>query len=132
MKFNTIIILIFVVLSFIAGYLTGSFKPNVEDSNIVSNIQNSTLYVLILNSEGLPVNNLEVDLWHDTTTEGPPDVGVSYTNSSGIAVFSIPNEGYLIGFNLLNFPSNFEAVRETPVRVSENFTIATITLHNKI
>jgi hypothetical protein len=130
MKSGIMIIAILMAGAFIAGYFAGSFNANPTGSNLI-NGPNATLYVLILNPQGLPISNLEVDLWHDTTLEGPPDAGVSFTNSSGIAVFLMPKGGYLMGFKLLNFPDNLEAQREMPVSISDDFNSITVNLYNK-
>jgi hypothetical protein len=130
MKFNLANVAALVIAAFALGYFAGSFKANPADSDLI-NSPNATLYVLILNPQGLPISNLEVDLWHDTAIEGPPDAGISFTNSSGIAVFLAPKGGYLIGFNLLNFPDNLEAQREMPVSISNDFNNITVNLYNK-
>lgn len=118
MKLSITVILI--VAALITGYLIGSFKGPAD----------ATLYILILSPDGSPMSGLEVDLWYNTTLAGPPDAGVSLTNSSGIAVFSVQKGGYLIGFNLNNFPATLESPEKMPVSVFNEFNNATVNLHN--
>ncbi len=133
MKLSIIITAGLVAVAFITGYFAGSFKVGtIGGSNTeVNTNMNVTLNVLILGPDGLPINNLEVDLWHDTTTTGPPDAGINFTNASGIAVFSLQKGGYLIGFNLINFPSSLEVPRETPISIINEFNNVTINVYNK-
>jgi len=121
----------FTVGFFVSDLLRGTNGSAFESGSVVGS-SNVTLHVLVVGPDSLPVSGLEVDLWHDTTRAGPPDAAVSFTNSSGIAVFAIPKGGYLIGFNLINFPSELEAPREMPVSVSDDFNNATINLFNKV
>lgn len=131
MKKNNFVVLTLILASFILGYFIGGFKIPVS-LETDSSAPNSTLHVLVLGPESEPVDSLEVDLWKDSEISGPPTAGVSHTNLSGIAVFSMPKGGYIIGFNLLNFPETFEVPMETPVSISEDFNNITINLHNKI
>jgi len=115
MNLGVIVNIVLVVVAFTIGFFSNGFikdaiNENAGSGSILSN--NVTLHVLITGPNDTPVNNLEVDLWHDTTKTGPPDAAISFTNSSGIAVFSIPKGGYLIGFNMNNFPVNFEIITE--------------------
>lgn len=121
----------FTVGFFVSDLLKGADSNSFESGSAVIS-SNVTLHVLVIGPDGLPVSGLEVDLWHDTTRAGPPDAAVSFTNSSGIAVFAIPKGGYLVGFNLINFPSELEVPREMPVSVSDDFNNATVNLFNKV
>ena len=59
------------------------------------------LRVKILQIDGTPVSNLEVNLWANNA--GPPPAVM--TNTSGIATFAVSAGDYHIGFNGSNFPA---------------------------
>ena len=65
------------------------------------------LRVKILQIDGTPVPNLEVDLWTPNSPPGPPNAGVSRTNSLGIATFAVDAGDYRVGFNGSNFPATY-------------------------
>lgn len=63
------------------------------------------LRVKILQIDGTPVSNLEVNLWANNAgpPTGPPPAVM--TNTSGIATFAVSAGDYHIGFNRSNFPA---------------------------
>jgi len=63
------------------------------------------LRVKILQIDGTPVSNLEVNLWANNAgpPTGPPPAVM--TNTSGIATFAVSAGDYYIGFNRSNFPA---------------------------
>ena len=63
------------------------------------------LRVKILQIDGTPVSNLEVNLWANNAgpPTGPPPAVM--TNTSGIATFAVSAGDYSIGFNRSNFPA---------------------------
>ncbi len=63
------------------------------------------LRVKILQIDGTPVSNLEVNLWAHNAgpPTGPPPAVM--TNTSGIATFAVSAGDYSIGFNISNFPA---------------------------
>lgn len=63
------------------------------------------LRVKILQIDGTPVSNLEVNLWANNAgpPTGPPPAVM--TNTSGIAAFAVSAGNYYIGFNRSNFPA---------------------------
>ncbi|MCK4319003.1 hypothetical protein KAW38_00325 [Candidatus Micrarchaeota archaeon] len=64
--------------------------------------------VEVISPDGEPIIGLEVDLWIDDTTQGPPNVGIGTTDTDGIVVFEVEEGCYNIGFNVLNFPEEYE------------------------
>lgn len=86
------------------------------------------LRVTILTPNDEPVQGLEVDLWTGDAQSGPPNAGYSYTDNNGTVVFFIPLGDYKVGFNSLNFPSEFINPGKKSVIVSENNTVLTIQL----
>ncbi len=63
------------------------------------------LRVKILQIDGTPVSNLEVNIWASNAgpPTGPPPAVM--TNTSGIATFAVSAGDYSIGFNRSNFPA---------------------------
>jgi hypothetical protein len=87
---------------------------------------NATLKVIILAPDDTPFQNMEVDLWTADAPPGPPNVGIKYTNESGVATFKIPAGDYKIGFNVKNFPKDYIYPEEIPVSVTEEKTVEKI------
>ena len=67
----------------------------------------SLLRVKMLQIDGTPIPNLEIDLWSANAPPGPPNAGVSTTDASGTAVFAVGAGDYHIGFNGSNFPAAY-------------------------
>jgi hypothetical protein len=92
---------------------------------------NATLEVIVSTSDDTPLKNLEVDLWTADAPPGPPDVGVKYTNESGVAVFKIPFGSYKIGFNVKTFPKGFIYPEQVQVEVTTEIVQKIIRLEAK-
>jgi lysophospholipase L1-like esterase len=97
-----------------------SINENEEKNASDLPVKNEVLEIFILNTDGSPLNNIEVDLWKKETITGPPDVGFEITDSQGKSVFSVPKGEYRIGFNLNNFPKNMEYPETEYIVVKEN------------
>ncbi len=105
---NKLKLVLTVVLVFIAGYAVGNFLPFSGfsfSSMFAKDIRGSdTLEVKLIMDNGLPLENVEVDLGEQA---GPPAKGgMAVTNNDGVATFLVRPGNYVIFFNTNNFPKN--------------------------
>lgn len=77
-----------------------------------------TLEITVTMNNGVPLTNIEVDLWQ-AGSQGPPDAGYNFTDSEGIVIFNIPDGEYEIGFNGVNFPENLVFPERTAITVEK-------------
>ncbi len=134
-RFSVVLGLAFVALILLLGCIQempGTAPGGKQQGEPGSLAGNETLEIFILNTDGSPLGNIEVDLWKKETMAGPPDVGFEITNSQGKAVFRVPAGEYRIGFNQVNFPKNMEYPEPEFVVVEEGIPSSrTITLKIK-
>lgn len=77
-----------------------------------------TLEITVTMDNGVPLANIEVDLWQ-AGSQGPPDAGYNFTDSEGVVIFNIPDGEYEIGFNGVNFPGNLVFPERTFITVEK-------------
>ena len=92
---------------------------------------NETLEVIISNTNGNPITNVEVDLWKADKASEAPNAGITKTNNQGIATFKVPAGNYLAGFNGIDFPQEFFFPEKIPVEVKVGTNQQKITLEFK-
>jgi len=117
MKYAKLLIIPVLLACFGAGFWLGSHT--VQQTTVP---QGHLLGVTVLSPDGVPMQDLEVDLWSSTKQGGEPDAGVSVTNGDGLAVFRVPAGSYRIGFNLVNFPEGLDP-KDVLVSVSEDTNV---------
>ena len=92
--------------------------------------QQASLQVEILDSNGQPVANLEVDAWLGSAQpSGGPQL-VARTNAQGKANFNVSQGTVWIGFNGNNFPSQYRNPGQTSMQVEQAQFSYTLTLRN--
>jgi hypothetical protein len=107
-----IIIGILIILGFVGFY----FLKNTYPTYLIGD---ETLEVVVTMDNGIPLGQIEVDLWKSGSS-GAPNAGINYTNEEGVVIFKIPEGEYEIGFNLNNFPGNLVYPEKTFVIVEKN------------
>jgi hypothetical protein len=109
-----IVVGITIVLIGIVAFLY--YKPSSEPTQLEGD---ERLEVKVLGPDGSPIGGVEVDLWTVESPSGPPTAGYAFTNAEGVASFEIPAGEYTIGFNSVNFPSEFIFPERTEASVIE-------------
>jgi len=96
-------------MAILTSILAGEGVPNaiLPAAPVVSPSSNgqTLLRVKMLQIDGTPIPNLEVDLWINNAPPGPPNAGI--TNTSGVATFAVSAGDYYVGFNRSNFPTAY-------------------------
>ena len=105
----------------IIGYVLGNFVPlNQLGFNLFTKLDpgikgDAILEVTLIMDNGLPLENVEVDLADQPGA--PPVGGVAITDQNGLAVFNVKPGKYFVFFNDNNFPKNVKSPELQPVEV---------------
>jgi hypothetical protein len=109
------------LVTFIAGYLIGSYFPVrgfFSSSESISG--NAQLKVTVLRPDNSPATNLEVDI--STEAGRVLNGGHEKTDSNGIATFNVQPGNYYIFFNAINFPKGLFYTDVPPVTLQSGKT----------
>jgi hypothetical protein len=124
------VLVIGIILAIIIIALGIYYYPHIEETpETVSGSE--SLNIIITSLDNTPISNLEVDLWTEKDTQGPPSAGIVMTNSQGVATFNIPEGNYFVGFNQIGFPTQFEYQKKMPIIINKGANQKTIILQPK-
>ena len=112
-----------------AGILTGEGVPPAAIPSLpvftASPTGETVIRVRLLQMDGKPIPNVEVDLWSENAPAGPPNAGIKQTDASGFASFTVGPGNYRADFNRNNFPSAFIVPPGGPIQ-AQNGMIAEV------
>lgn len=115
MKKSEIITIVIVLVLIVGGIIFYLLKNEPQPKFIEGD---EILEVIVTMDNGVPIGNVEVDLWV-AGSQGPPDAGYNFTDEQGVVIFKIPDGEYEIGFNGVNFPENLIFPERTFVLVEK-------------
>ena len=105
------------------GILTGEGVPSAAIPSppvfTASPTGETVIRVKLLQMDGKPIPNVEVDLWSEDAPPGPPNAGIKQTDASGVASFTVGPGNYRVDFNRSNFPPAFIVPSGGPVQAQK-------------
>ncbi len=105
------------------GILTGEGVPSAAIPSppvfTASPTGETVIRVKLLQMDGKPIPNVEVDLWSENAPAGPPNAGIKQTDASGVASFTVGPGNYRADFNRSNFPPAFIAPSGGPIQAQK-------------